>query len=260
MTSFGPQQLTFSSAPYDGYNSLLERGMCARFLLPYFLVAFLLSDPLARSVSAQYFYVADYQPYGMPIYYGYPVYNGYYGYYDGYHPSTVVEGYLRGRAELLEAEATASLYYAQALREREEARSRYLENRMANILFYKERRELRAEENERKREKFLQRRQARQQVAAQQNAANETRIDWPAELTAEQYKPIRLEIEALMKLRAELGANAGEATTLAIRHAIKQLAKQVIEDERSARLTDEQSKAVRQFVRQLADNPARPSL
>jgi uncharacterized protein (DUF1778 family) len=83
-------------------------------------------------------------------------------------------------------------------------------------------------------------------------------IDWPAELTAEKYKPIRVEIESLMKLRAELGANAGEATTLAIRHAIKQLAKQVIEDERSARLTEEQSKAVRQFVRELAGEPTPP--
>jgi hypothetical protein len=154
----------------------------------------------------------------------------------------------------------ASLYYAQALRENEEARSRYLENRMANILFHKERRELRAEENERKREKFLQRRQARQAALAQPNGANEPRIDWPAELTAEKYKPIRTEIEALVKLRAELGVNAGEATTLAIRHAIRELAKQVIEDERSARLTEEQSKSVRQFVRQLAAIPAPTAL
>ncbi len=234
--------------------------MSARILLAYFLAAFLLSHSWTRSASAQSFYVGNYHPYAVPVYYGYPVYNGYYGFYDGYHPSTVAEGYLRGRAELLEAEATASLYYAQALREREEARSRYLENRMADLQFQIERRELRAEENARRREDFTQKREARRQVAAEKKAAIQAQIDWPAELSAEQYKPIRLEIEALMKLCAELGANAGEATTLAIRHAIKQLAKQVIEDERSARLSEEQSKVVRQFVRRLAAESTPPKL
>jgi hypothetical protein len=229
--------------------------MCARILLPYFLAVFLLSDSLARSVSAQWYYVSSYQPYAAPIYYGYPVYYGYYGYYDRYYPSTVVEGYLRGRAELLEAEATASLYYAQALRDREDARRQYLENRMADLQFQIERRELRAQENARRREDLAQRREARQRVVAKTRAAKQLQIDWPAELTAEQYKPIRTEIEALMKLRAELSGDAGESTMVAIRHAIRELAKQVIEDERSARLSEEQSKSVRQFVRQLAGEP-----
>jgi hypothetical protein len=232
--------------------------MSARILPPFFLAAFLLSGSGASSVSAQaYFYVADYQPYGMPVYYGY---YPHYGFYGGYHPSTVVEGYLRGRAELIEARGIASLYYAQALREREEARSRYLENRIANFRYHAERRELRAEEVASRREAQARRREARQRLEAQRNAANGARIDWPAELSAAQYEPIRTEIEALVKLRAELGNHAGEATTLAIRHAIRELARQVIEDERSARLTEEQSKAVRQFVRELAAGPSSPTL
>ena len=226
--------------------------MAAPIPRPFFLPAFLLSVSWAASVSAQAYYVTSYQPYAVPIYYGYPVYYGSFGYYDGYHPSTPLEGYLRGRAELIEARGVASLYYAQALREREEARNLYLENRKANLLYHLERRERLAQENARKREELIQKRQARQQLKAQQNAANEPRIDWPAELAAESYKPIRTEIEALMKLRAELGNDAGEATRLAIRHAIRELAKQVIEDERSARLSEEQSKAIRQFVRSLA--------
>jgi hypothetical protein len=230
--------------------------MSTRILLPYFLTAFLLEGSWATSASAQWYYVASYEPYAGPVYYGYP----YYGYYGGYYPSTVVEGYLRGRAELIQARSIASLYYAQALKEREEARSRYLENRMANFRYHAERRELRAEEVAHRREEQTQRREARQRLAAEKNTANQTRIDWPAELMAASYEPIRTEIEALVKLRSELGNQAGEATRLAIRHAIRELAKQVVEDERAARLSEEQSKAVRRFVRQLADEPTRPSL
>jgi hypothetical protein len=234
--------------------------MSTRILLPYFLTAFLLESSWATSASAQWYYVASYEPYAAPMYYGYYPYYGYYGYYGGYHPSTVVEGYLRGRAELIQARSIASLYYAQALKEREEARSQYLENRMAHLLYHAERRELRDQENARRREEQAHRREARQRWAAEKNAANQTRIHWPAELMAESYEPMRTEIEALVKLRSELGNQAGEATRLAIRHAIKQLAKQVVEDERSARLSEEQSKAVRQFVRQLAAKSTPPTL
>ncbi|HJQ80609.1 MAG TPA: hypothetical protein VJ828_11665 [Lacipirellulaceae bacterium] len=234
--------------------------MSTRILLPYFLSAFLLSGSWATSASAQWYYVASYEPYAAPMYYGYYPYYGYYGYYGGYHPSTVVEGYLRGRAELIEARSIASLYYAQALKEREEARSQYLENRMADLLYHAERRELRDQENARRLEEQAQRREARQQLRAQQHADKPPLIDWPAELMAESYQPIRTEIEALVKLRSELGNQAGEATRLAIRHALKELAKQVVEDERAARLSEEQSKSVRQFVRHLAATSAPPTL
>lgn len=234
--------------------------MSIRILLLYFLAAFLLHGSWAASASAQWYYVASYEPYAAPMYYGYYPYAGYYGYYGGYHPSTVVEGYLRGRAELIEARSIASLYYAQALREREEARSQYLDNRMAHLLYHAERRELRDQENARRREEQAERREARQQRNAQHEAPKQPLIDWPAELMAESYEPIRTEIEALVKLRWELGNQAGEATRLAIRHAIRELAKQIVEDERAARLSEEQSKSVRQFVRQLAATSAPPTL
>jgi hypothetical protein len=237
--------------------------MSTRILLPYFLAAFLLANSWSTSALAQWYYVASYEPYAAPMYYGYyPYYGygGYHGYYGGYHPSTVVEGYLRGRAELIEARSIASLYYAQALKEREEARSQYLENRMAHLLYHAERRELRDQENARRREEQAQRREARHQLRAQQHADKRPLITWPAELMAESYEPIRTEIEALVKLRSELGNQAGEATRLAIRHAIRELAEQIVEDERAARLSEEESKSVRQFVRQLADEPTQPKL
>ena len=222
-------------------------------LLPFLLAALLLSGSWATGASAQAYYVASYEPYSVPMYYGYPSYGyPYYGFYGGFHSSTLAEGYLRGRAEVIQARGVASLYYAQALREREEARSRYLDNRMASFRYHAERRELRAEEAASRREEQARRREVRQRLEAERNAANQAKILWPAELMAEQYASLRAEIEALLKLRSEMGENAGQATRLAIRHAIRQLARQVIEDERSARFSDEQSKVVRQFVRELA--------
>jgi hypothetical protein len=238
----------------------LERGMTARILPPFFLAAFLLSGSWAISASAQAYFVASYDPYSVPVFYGYPYYGSYPHFYGGYHSSTVVEGYLRGRAELIQARGIASLYYAQALREQEEARSLYLENRMANFRYHAERRELRADEVALRREQVARRRESRQRSQAERDAANGARIDWPAELMAKQYESIRTEIEALVKLRGELGENAGEATTLAIRHAVRELAKQVVDDERSDRWSEERSKVVRQFVRELNDEPTRPSL
>jgi hypothetical protein len=233
--------------------------MSARILRPFLLAAFLLSGSWVASASAQsYFVAASYEPYAWPMYYGYRYYP-HYGFYGGFHSSTLAEGYLRGRAELIQARGVASLYYAQALREREEARNLYLENRMANFRYHAERRELRAAEAASRREELARRREARQRLAAER-AANRARIDWPAELTAERYQSIRSEIEALVKVRSELGDTAGEATRLAIRHAVRELAKLVVEDERSGRLTEEQSKAVRQFVRGLASASMPPSL
>jgi hypothetical protein len=119
---------------------------------------------------------------------------------------------------------------------------------------------LRAQLIARSREESARKRTIRSRFVSHQRAANRTRIDWPAQLTAKQYDPIRSEIEALFRLRSELGDNAGESTSLAIRHALRQLARQVVEDERSSRLSDEQSRDVRQFVRRLAANPAPSTL
>ena len=58
-------------------------------------------------------------------------------------------------------------------------------------------------------------------------------------------------IEALTKLRCELGTKTGKATRLTIGHAIKELAKQVVKDEKANRLSQQQSRIVRCFVRGL---------
>jgi hypothetical protein len=200
------------------------------------------------SASAQSYYVTGYAPtagYGG---------GGYYG--GGYHTSTAAEGFLRGYAALLEARGTASLYYAQALGQRELARAQYMENRVIHLQNFADERAAIADRIERKREDVKRRVQRRQQLAAQhaaeREAANKIAIDWPAALTDASYDPIRTEIEALAKVRKELGGNAGESSELAIRHAVRELAQQIMADEDADRISDAESQVVRPFVRGLA--------
>jgi uncharacterized protein (DUF1778 family) len=196
----------------------------------------------AADGRAQEYYGTGYYPY---------VGGGYGGYYGGYHSGTVAEGVLRGRAELVQAYGVASLYYAQALRQREEARSLLIENQLAVRTHYAGQQELLRQQLQ---EQRTVRRQRALRLAEERKAALTAAIDWPEELRGERYATARTEIEALARLHGDLGRNAGEATDLAVRYAIRELARQVMEDEQSHRLSDEQSKIVRQFVRGLSAN------
>ncbi len=196
---------------------------------------------------AQSYYSTGYTPY---------VHSGY-GFYGGYHASTAAEGYLRGRAALVQAQAQASLIHSQALRQREAARQQYLANRVAKLRYYAEKQKLRAERKQRQREELVRRREIREQLAAKRRA--ESPIDWPAALKAKRYDSLRTEIESLVLLRTKLGSQTSDVTSIAIRHGIRELAKQVVQDEKARLLDDKQSQVVRTFVRNLASehNPAR---
>jgi hypothetical protein len=190
-------------------------------------------------VRAQGYYTTGHIPYAG---------GGYGGYYGGYHSGTVAEGILRGRAELVQAYGLASLYYTQALRQREEARSLYIDNQLAVRAHYAEQREL---DNQRRQEVRTLRRQRTLRLAEERKAQQTAAIDWPAELLGERYAKARNEIEALSRLHAGLDRKADEAMSAAVRHAVRELARQVIEEEESNRLAGEQSKIVRRFVRGL---------
>jgi hypothetical protein len=217
-------------------------------ILPVTLSALVLIGASATRATGQS-YVTGYVPYAG---------GGYGGYYGGYHASTAAEGYLRGRAELLRASGQASLYYAQALTEREVARRQYLENRMLYLQYRDERREALAQYYEQRREAARQRVQEWKQRTAEEAAADEVAIDWPSALSGTDYAAIRREIEALARVRIELGDAAGKSSELAIRHAIRELAQQIMADEDAAELSEEESSVVRPFVRNLAADILRP--
>jgi hypothetical protein len=224
-----------------------EVAMGNHIFLPSALAAIITLASLVPNASAQY--VTGYTPTA-----GYGGYGGYYG--GGYHTSTAAEGYLRGWAALLEARGSASLYYAQALGQRELARAQYMENRRTYLQNYADERAAFRERIEHKREEIIRRVERRERLAAEsaaeRDADNQIAIDWPAALTDPSYEPIRNEIEALAKVRKGLGDNAGESSELAIRHAIRELAKQIVADEEADRISDAQSQVVRPFVRGLA--------
>ena len=209
--------------------------------------ALLLFGVSTADVRAQGYYTTGHIPYAG---------GGYGGYYGGYNSGTVAEGVLRGRAELVQAYGLASLYYPQALRQREEARSLYIDNQLAVRAHYAEQREL---ERQRRQEVRTLRRQRTLRLAEERKAQQTAAIDWPAELLGARYAQVRNEIEALARLHADLESNADEAISAAVRHAVRELARQVVEDEESNRLAGEQSKIVRQFVRGLTATILRDS-
>jgi hypothetical protein len=218
------------------------------FILPSALAAIITLASFVPNAAAQSTYVTGYAPVAG---YGY---GGYYG--GGYNSSTAAEGYLRGWAALVEARGAASLYYAQALGQRELARAQYMENRRVYQQNFADERAAFAERIDLQRQETIRRVERRKRLAAEKaaerEAANEVAIDWPAALTDASYEPIREEIEALAKVRMDLGDKAGESSELAIRHAIRELAKQIVADEEADRMSDAQSQVVRPFVRGLA--------
>lgn len=224
--------------------------MTSRISVQCLMAGLVLVACFAPGAKAQSYYAGGFVP---SIGYGYG------GYYGGYQASTAAEGYLRGQAALLQARGIASIYYAQALNELEVARSLNLENRRAYLQFRADHQEVLEARREQKREESIRRLEQRQQrLAAERRAAAEQAekitIDWPAAITGKSYEPIRREIEGLANLRLELGENAGESSELAIRHAVRELAKQIMADEDADHMSDEQSQVVRPFVRGLAAN------
>lgn len=115
---------------------------------------------------AQIYYGTGYTPY---VRYGYGFYGG--G-YRGYYASTGTEGYLRGRAALVHAQAQASFLHSQALRQREAARRQYLANRVAILRYYAQKQQFRTQRIERQRAELARRREMRERLAAKRRAKN----------------------------------------------------------------------------------------
>ena len=119
--------------------------------------------------------LASSSPTWAQSYYG--VYRG----YRGYHASTGTEGYLRGRAALIQAQAQARFLYSQALRQREAARQQYLANRLAILRYYAQKQQFRAQRIARQRAELARRREVRERLAAKQRLASKRRAKSPTD-------------------------------------------------------------------------------
>ena len=174
-----------------------------------------------------------------------------------HHASTAFEGALRGRADLIQAQSQAWVNYTLALSQFEAARGQRLANCEAHRRYLAAKKELRAAKEQGQLAAQAIRRTINLQKAAKRHA--ESPIDWPVALKAKRYDSRRNEIEELDLFRSKLGSDASDAISIAIRHSICVLAKQIVQDEKAHSLDDDQSQVVRTFVRNLysEQNPAR---
>ena len=172
---------------------------------------------------------------------------GSHGVYGGYHSSTAAEGYLRGYAGVIQARGMAATYLSQAAINFEAARRQYLENRLLQARYNQARAQARAQYKQRRHEEFVRRRGSRLERIAKQKSKNS--LGWPQAVAGNRYKPLRNEIEALIRLRDRLGTTGSGAT--ALKQATKELARQIIDDEQNNKIGAQESQAVRRFVRGL---------
>lgn len=157
---------------------------------------------------------------GPPVYnrgYGYryqrPYYAGYHrGYYGGYHASTAAEGYQRGMASVLRAQGQKNLADAEAATRLEDARSKYLDNRVkATETFYERKRlyndyteEQRYKEAE-KRDEYIEKVRLKS-LTPEEFDATTGQIAWPTLLRSADYAAYRELLDLLFAKRAETGA------------------------------------------------------
>ena len=181
---------------------------------------------------------------------------GSHGVYGGYHSSTAAEGYLRGYAGVIQARGMAATYLSQAAINFEAARRQYLENRLLQARYNQARAQARAQYKQRRHEEFVRRRGSRLERIANQKSKNS--LGWPQAVAGNRYKPLRDDIEALIRLRDRLGTTGSGATASALKQATKELARQIIDDEQNNKISAQESQAVRRFVRRLyaQDSPS----
>lgn len=158
----------------------------------------------------------------------YPYYDGYDG---GYHASTAAEGYARGMSEAIRAQGDKNLRDAQAADIGEDARSKYIDNRLKATEAYWERKKI-YDQN------MAEQRYAEAQVRREHRARNMLgpitnsdldpttgEVHWPMICRDDQYAEYR---EPLTQLFEKRGAQ-GELST-----AEYMQAKQLIDDFHSA--------------------------
>lgn len=151
----------------------------------------------ATSASAQAYYRG-----------GYPGY----GYGGGYHASTAAEGYARGMAEAVRAQGEKNLNDSRAAINREDARSKYLDNRVKAAETYWERRKVYDKEMAEQRYQEGQRRlDQRNRVMLKELSPDQFNLTtgavaWPGLLKDPSYNDFRKPLDELFAKRAQYGA------------------------------------------------------
>jgi hypothetical protein len=132
------------------------------------------------------------------------------GWGPSYHASTVEEGVQRGFADVVRSQGAANLMNSMALGNVEDARKKYIENRLQASQTYFDMRRINAESRRSERSMPLSneayvklaRQQAPDRLSVSQLDPLTGTITWPVPLRREQYKAHRAELERLFKERA----------------------------------------------------------
>lgn len=138
-----------------------------------------------------------------------PYYRGYGG---GYHASTAAEGYARGMADVVRSQGAKNEADSRAAINREEARSRYLDNRTKAAETYWERRKIYQKARAEEQYALSQQRQAQRervmlkQLTPRQFDTTTGAVDWPALLEDPSYNDFREPLDRIFSTRAKYGA------------------------------------------------------
>ena len=132
------------------------------------------------------------------------------GWGGGYHSSTLEEGVQRGFADVVRSQGMANLMNSEALINVEDARKKYLDNRMTATQTYFEMRRYNQEARRAERSTPLSNEQyvrlARAQAPARLSVSQldpfTGKITWPTALQREKYVKLRSEIDTLFQARA----------------------------------------------------------
>lgn len=175
-------------------------------------------------------------PYGYGINYGYGVPYGvglnYYG--GGYSP---VEGYQRGLADVIRSRGQAAENYSRARINNEEARRKYIENKLRWTEIYWQRKRLgeaelakdHAEDRER-RQRWIEANRDRQleTLPPSQFDAETGGIEWPEALQADIYAEYRAQIEEELERQATSGSTSNSPKIRSLARQMQSVLKEQI--------------------------------
>lgn len=185
---------------------------------------------IAESAMAQFWYRPPVYPYGPYPNYG----SAYYG--GGYSP---VEGAQRGFADVIRSSGEAAESFSRARINNEEARSRYLDNKLKWTEVYWQRKRLgeaelakdHAKDRER-RDNWLEYKRRRQPdtLTTSQFDPQTGQIEWPAVLQGELFAEYRERIETELQQQATSGADSNSANVRNLARQMQGLLKDQIHD------------------------------
>ena len=186
------------------------------------------------------------------------------GYGGGYHASTYEEGVLRGLASLRRATGEANYYNSLAAINRQEAISRYLENKekKTEVYFRKQQINRAAREAERPQrlshEQYvaLAKKQAPSRLSEHQYDRTLGRLSWPAAFTGEEFTAERWALEALFARRSPTDTGAASAFHAEVRKLTSQMQNKL--EARVSSMNPMEFIAARKFVTGLAYESQQP--